>query len=112
MLFYLVAGINHFIHPQFYIPLIPPYFPYPDLINLISGAVEILLALGVLFSSTRKRAVQGIILMLIAFIPSHVYFIEIGACVGLQSLCTPIWVAWVRLLLIHPLLIVWAWSVR
>jgi uncharacterized membrane protein len=25
ILFYLLAGINHFVNPEFYYPLIPPY---------------------------------------------------------------------------------------
>ena len=28
--FYLFAGINHFLDPDFYYPLIPPYFKFPD----------------------------------------------------------------------------------
>lgn len=112
IVFYFIAGVNHFIHPQFYLPLIPPYFPNPELLNWISGVGEILLAIGVAIPKYRKNAVLLIILMLIAFIPSHVYFIQAGACMGEQSLCTPVWVAWVRLFPIHPLLMCWAWYVR
>lgn len=112
IIFYFFAGVNHFIHPQFYLPLIPPYFTHPDAINWGSGAIEILLAIGVMIPTYRKLAVFFIILMLIAFIPSHVYFIQAGACMGEQSLCTPIWVAWIRLFPIHPLLMFWAWYVR
>lgn len=110
--FYVFAGINHFISPKFYAPLIPPYFPYPDTINWVSGAVEIALAIGVAIPKTRKNAALLIVLMLIAFIPSHIYFIQIGACAGEGSLCTPIWVAWVRLFPVHPLLIYWAWYIK
>ena len=79
--FYLVAGINHFITPDFYIPLIPPFFSNPELINILSGVAEILLGLGVLYYPTRSRAAWGVMLMLIAFIPSHWYFIQINTCV-------------------------------
>jgi uncharacterized membrane protein len=81
------------------------------LINYTSGIFEIILAIGVAIPKTRLLAVKGIILMLIAFIPSHIYFITEGGCMS-DSLCVPIWVAWVRLIIIHPLLIYWAWSVR
>jgi len=111
IIFYFFAGWNHFIHPEFYVPLIPDYFSEPELINWISGGLEVLLAIGVAISKYRKIAVVLIILMLIAFIPSHVFFIQEGACMNDQSLCTPMWVAWLRLLIIHPLFILWAWFV-
>lgn len=111
IIFYFLAGVNHFIHPEFYLPLIPSYLPEPELINWISGVAEVLLAVGVIIPRTRKLSVILIILMLIAFIPSHIYFIQVGACMNEQSLCTPMWVAWVRLIVIHPLFILWAWFV-
>ena len=107
--FYILGGINHFINPEFYIDMIPPYFVYLDEINLLAGVAEILLGTGLLFRKTRKFAAYGIILMLLAFIPAHVYFIQIGGCIE-GGLCAPEWVGWLRLLLIHPLLIIWAWS--
>lgn len=107
-MFYALAGINHFVNPDFYLPLIPPYFPYPEMINWVSGVAEVLLAAGLAFSLTRKWACYLIIAMLVAFIPSHVYFIQMGGCVQ-QGLCAPEWVGWVRLIVVHPLLIGWAW---
>ena len=105
--FYLVAGINHFLTPDFYLPLIPPFFSYPESINVLAGVAEILLGLGVLYFPTRKRAAWGIVMMLVCFIPSHVYFIQVGSCIP-EGLCVPAWIGWMRLLLIHPMLIYWA----
>lgn len=110
-LFFMVAGLNHFINPGFYLPLIPPYFPWKDWINWISGMIEIVLGLGLLFSRTRRISSWGIILLLLLFIPSHVYFIQIGSCVE-DGLCVPPWAAWFRLLLVHPLLLLWAYQVK
>lgn len=111
ILFYVVAGLNHFINPDFYLGLIPDYLPYQSLINYVSGILEILLAIGVAIPSTRLIAIKGIIIMLILFVPSHIYFIQIGSCID-SALCVSPWIAWVRLILIHPLLIYWAWIVR
>ncbi|MCF1751518.1 DoxX family protein [Mariniradius sediminis] len=107
-LFFIVAGVNHFINPQFYLPLIPPYFPFPESINVVAGIVEILFGFGLLLEKTRKAAAWGIVLLLVAFIPSHVYFIQIGSCVP-DGLCVPAWVGWVRLVIIHPILFAWAY---
>jgi len=106
--FYLFAGSYHFINPEFYFGLIPDYLPLPKFINYASGVLEIVLALGVAVPKYRKMAVKGIILLLFLFIPSHVYFIQIGSCVE-TGLCVSPWIAWVRLLVIHPLLMLWAW---
>lgn len=111
IMFYAFAGSYHFINPEFYYPLIPDYLPYPEFINYSSGFFEILLAIGIAIPKTRLLAVKAIIVLLVLFIPSHVYFITEGGCMS-ASLCVPLWVAWVRLIIIHPLLILWAWSIR
>jgi uncharacterized membrane protein len=105
--FYLVAGINHFLTPDFYLPLIPPFFSSPEAINVLAGVAELLLGVGVLYFPTRKRAAWGIVVLLVCFIPSNVYFIQVGSCIP-EGLCVPAWIGWMRLLLIHPLLIYWA----
>jgi uncharacterized membrane protein len=108
--FYFIAGLNHLINPEFYLPLIPPFFTSPQKINILSGIAEILLALGVVFHPSRKLASFLIILMLFAFIPSHVYFIQIGSCIE-EGLCVPRWIGWFRLVAIHPALLLWAFKV-
>jgi uncharacterized membrane protein len=109
--FYTFAGSYHFINPEFYLDLIPDYLPYHNFINYVSGTLEMILAIGVALPKTRVLAVKGIIFLLILFIPSHVYFIEVGSCVE-SAFCIAPWIAWIRLLIIHPLLIIWAWVVR
>jgi len=109
--FYAFAGSYHFINPEFYSDLIPTYLPYPNFINYASGFFEILLAVGVAIPKTRLLAVKSIIVLLILFIPSHVYFIQVGSCVE-SAFCVAPWIAWVRLLVVHPLLILWAWAIR
>lgn len=106
--FYLFGGINHFRSPEFYLPLIPDYLPAPDLLNTLAGIAEIVLGIGLLIPNTRKWAAWGVIAMLLAFIPSHIYFIQIGSCIP-DVLCATEWMGWIRLILIHPLLIAWAW---
>jgi uncharacterized membrane protein len=105
--FYVIGGLNHFRDPSFYLPLIPDYLPAPETINILSGIAEIVLGSLIFITRTRRLAAVGIIVMLIAFIPSHVYFIQQGSCI--DSLCVPEWVGWVRLVLVHPLLIYWAY---
>lgn len=109
--FYVFAGAYHFINPEFYYPLIPDYLPYPEFLNYASGFLEVVLGIGVAVPKTRLLAVKGIIFLLLIFIPSHIYFITQGGCMS-TSICVTLSVAWVRLMIIHPLLMFWAWSVR
>ena len=111
IVFFFVAGLNHFRDPEFYYGLIPDYLPYHQAINIISGLAEMAIALGLLFAQTRKFSAYACMLMLIAFIPSHWYFIQIGSCIE-GGLCVESWLAWVRLVLIHPLLLFWVWMNR
>jgi uncharacterized membrane protein len=96
--FYFGAGLNHFANPEFYLPLIPPGFGNKEWINIAAGIAEIIAALGLMIPVTRRWAAYGLILLLIAFIPSHIYFIQIGTCVS-GSLCVDEWIAWARLVL-------------
>lgn len=109
--FYVVAGVNHFINPDFYYSLIPEYLPFHDAINYLSGFAEVLLGIGVLFQKTRRLSSYLLVVMLISFIPAHIYFIQIGSCVE-GGLCVKEWISWVRLIVIHPFLIAWALSVK
>jgi uncharacterized membrane protein len=108
-LLYLASGINHFINPAFYYPLIPAYLGHQHLLVILSGVAEILLALLLLIPTTKKWAAWGIIAMLLAFLPAHILHVQQGGCIDPATLCTPAWVAWVRLLVLHPMLIYWAW---
>lgn len=108
--FYVFAGINHFTSPEFYLPLIPPYLPNATMINILSGVVEVLFGLLLFLPQTRKWGAIGIILMLISFIPAHWYMIELDSCIT-DDFCFDPWVGWVRLLVVHPLLLLWAWWV-
>jgi uncharacterized membrane protein len=104
---YLVAGANHFIHPQGYYRIIPSYLPYPVLLNILAGFFEILFALLMIRPKTRKVASYGIILMLIAFLPVHITMLNNSPLKVGNLLVTPA-IAWIRLLL-QPLLMLWAW---
>jgi uncharacterized membrane protein len=110
VVFYTVAGINHFISPDFYYPLIPDYLPWKVEINVLSGGIEVLLGLLLIVPAYRKYACYMLMAMLVAFIPSHVYFINVGGCID-GGLCVTPWMGWFRLLVIHPLLILGVWWV-
>ena len=67
-LFYTLAGLYHFINPVFYVGLIPESIDEKEFIIAISGLLEIILGLFLLFRETRKIAAIAIILMLVVFL--------------------------------------------
>ena len=105
--FYLAAGINHFVHPHSYYVLIPPYVPFPVLINIVSGMFEIIFGAMLLVSSTRQAGALGLVILLILFIPVHIYMIQKGGCMSV-TFCIPAWLVWVRLFPVQFILIAWA----
>ncbi len=109
---YLAAGINHFRTPEFYYPIIPDYMVYKPLLNTLSGIAEILGAIGLMIPATRKWAAYGIVAMLIAFLPTHIYMITDADKIASAGMQLPVWAAWVRLVVIQPILIWWAWGQR
>lgn len=109
---YFMAGVNHFLQPDFYTPMFPDYMKaYASELNMLAGIAEITFALGICIPRVRKYAALGIVAMLIAFIPVHVYMIEV-APFKLGGIQMEVWMAWVRLLVLHPILIMWAYSLR
>ncbi|HZX57438.1 MAG TPA: MauE/DoxX family redox-associated membrane protein [Mucilaginibacter sp.] len=108
IIFYLVAGINHFRNPNSYYRIIPPYIPYPILVNILAGCFELLFALGLIFSKARRFAAWGIILMLLAFLPVHISMIGDAPLKLGNLLVTPL-IAWIRLVALQPFLILWVW---
>jgi len=105
---YLAAGANHFRIPAFYIQIIPPYLPHPEMLNVIAGCCEISFAILLIFAKIREFAAWGIVFMLIAFIPVHMEMVMHAPCRVGGSTIPPV-LAWIRLVILQPLLIWWAW---
>ena len=75
---YILAGLNHFRIPDFYLQMMPPYLPEPLFLIYLSGIIEVLFGVLLFFQKTRKFAAFGIILMLIAFFSVHIYMYQQG----------------------------------
>ena len=89
---YFIAGILHFIKPKIYKSIIPKYLPNRLMLVYLSGFIEIFLAILLLFTSTRNIAVYGIIFMLMAFLPAHLYMLSDAYKTKIQP-----WILWARI---------------
>ncbi len=106
--FYIIAGINHFVHPVPYLQIIPPYFPAHEVLNKVAGTAEICGGVFLFFQSTRSIAAYGIILLLLVFFTVHIYMIQ-QAPMHFGSLIISPFIAGARLPL-QFLLIYWAYT--
>jgi uncharacterized membrane protein len=107
-LFFIVAGVNHFLAPEIYLGMMPPWLPLKAAANLISGAAEIAGGIGLLIPSLRRPAAWGLIALLIAVFPANIQVAVQGHMPGLEN--APPALLWVRLLF-QPVFVAWVWWV-
>lgn len=101
---YVLAGVNHFLMPEVYIAIMPPYMGLHKELVFASGLIEIMLGALLFLPQYRKIAAWGIILLLIAVFPANIYLAQTnGEVLGISAFA-----AWARLP-IQALLILWAW---
>lgn len=107
-LFYVFAGVLHFLRPEAYLPMMPGYLPAPRALIYVSGAAEVLGGVGVLIPRTRRAAAWGLVALLVAVWPANLHIaLENVPLFGAEQ-GAGAW-NWVRLAFQVPL-ILWAWS--
>ena len=104
---YMYVGFDHLSNPEFYIRIIPPDLPLPEILNVVSGLAEIVLGVFLLDRRTRPFAAWGVIALLVAVFPANVYMAT--ANVGVDGPGTGAgMINWVRLPF-QFLFAAWAW---
>ncbi len=101
---FVVAGANHFRHPDFYISMMPPVLPWPAMWVYLSGVAEVGLGVALLVPSLQRIAAWGLIVLLIAVFPANVHM---ATHPGEFSSFSPI-LLWLRLPL-QAVFIAWAY---
>jgi uncharacterized membrane protein len=102
--FYAIAGGLHFLRPEFYLKIMPPWIPWHLAMVDVSGAAEIAGGLGLLVPRLRRPAAWGLVALLVAVFPANIYM----AAAQVQVTQTPLSPAilWGRLAL-QPIFIWW-----
>jgi len=107
---FLAAGVLHFVVPQVYVKIMPPYLPAHLQLVYLSGFFEMLGGLGLLAPESllglpaRRIAAWGLVALLIAVMPANIYMVTDHD----KFASIPLWALWVRLPLQLPL-IWWCW---
>jgi len=71
--FFVVAGLNHFNNPAFYLKIMPPYLPCHLWLVYLSGFFEIALGVIILIPALTHVGAWGLIALLIAVFPANIH---------------------------------------
>lgn len=103
--FYLFMGSMHFLKPEQYFAMMPPWLPLHPLLITLSGIVEIALAIFLVPPKTRAISAKLIIAMLIVFL----VVIHIPESIGYYQVGNEKFIASIIRLPIQLLFIAWAY---
>lgn len=71
-LVFITAGVLHFVKPEAYLAIMPPWLPAHALLVQISGIAELAGGIGLLVERWRRAAGIGLIVLLIAILPANI----------------------------------------
>lgn len=72
-LWFMGGGMAHFTMTEFFVSIVPPWFPWPLAAVLISGIFEIALAILILIPSVRPIAGWALIALTLAVTPANIH---------------------------------------
>ena len=67
IIFFISAGINHFLNPQFYDGIVPEFIPYPRQVHQFTGVLEIMIPLFFLTRYRKEAALIMIVFLIILY---------------------------------------------
>jgi uncharacterized membrane protein len=102
---FVFSGVNHFVHPEVYLKIMPPYLPLHRELVYASGAFEVALGILLLAPKTSRFAAWGLIALLVAVFPANIFM----ATHPEQYPEMYPFLLWLRLPL-QGVLVAWAWA--
>jgi uncharacterized membrane protein len=101
---FIAAGVLHFVRPDAYMKIMPPYLAWHRPLVFVSGVAEIGLGALLLVHKFSAIAAWGLIALLIAIFPANIYLYQhqeiLPASPTLHLLRLPL----------QGVLILWAWA--
>ncbi|MBQ49715.1 MAG: DoxX family protein [Zetaproteobacteria bacterium] len=70
---FIFAGVMHFINPDFYLAMMPPYLPWHEFLVYFSGIIEVALGAMVVFGVQLRWAGIAMVLLLFAVFPANLH---------------------------------------
>jgi uncharacterized membrane protein len=69
----LASGVAHFTRTALFATIVPPFFPFRSQLVLLSGAMELVGAIGLFLPAFTRKASVCLALLMIAIFPANVY---------------------------------------
>ncbi|MCX7060688.1 MAG: hypothetical protein NTZ11_07300 [Gammaproteobacteria bacterium] len=105
---FIVGGLGHFVVPDFFVSICPPWVPEPLRVVYLSGLVEIALALQLIPRRSRSAAGYALLALIVAVTPVHIWMLMVPE----RFPQFPVALLWLRLLIQAAFIVnVW-WSTR
>jgi uncharacterized membrane protein len=103
---FILTGVSHFLIPEKFMEMMPPFLPAPLFLIYLSGVFEALGGIGLIISKTKRPAAIGLILLLLAVFPANIYValnnVQLGGFMNYAAY------QWLRLPM-QLVLIGWVW---
>ena len=72
----IIAGVMHFVRPDFFLKIMPPYLPIHLELVYLSGVFEVMLGICLLIPRLTSVAAWGSIALFIAVFPANIYLYQ------------------------------------
>jgi len=69
---FITAGVLHFLKPEPYLAIMPPWLPAHGLLVQLSGVAELAGGIGLLLVRWRRAAGIGLMVLLVAILPANI----------------------------------------
>ena len=107
-LWFFIGGTGHFLGPEFFLKIVPPWVPNPLAAIYLSGVAELLGALALIPARTRPLAGVWLLGIIVCVTPVHIYMLQAPE----RFPQFPLFALWLRLpIQLLLMLCVW-WSTR
>ena len=73
---YTYIGIRHFIDPDFFLAIMPNYFSLHLFFVYLTGLMEVVFGVLLVFKKTRKIAAYGLIVLLVIVFPANIHLVQ------------------------------------
>src|SRR6185437_1133817 len=83
-MFLLTASAHRGVRRPDLIRMVPPAFPRPDLLVTITGVLEVLGAIGLMFPATARIGACALSILLLAMFPANVHAAKLNLTIGGQ----------------------------
>ena len=68
---FILIGIEHFREPQKFVDIVPKYMPFALFLVYLTGLIEIIGGLGIIYPETRELTGRLMVLFLLAIYPAN-----------------------------------------